>query len=114
MNIKVRNMNIQLHLVLMGCDMSHIGITDVLSILRKYFTTYDLHLNALGKRMLVHLISKRVTEGCMQSINSIPVITYARASPFFFSVNLKAHRCLTYINYCPPESDIHKQNSEIV
>jgi hypothetical protein len=48
----------------------------------------------------------------MPSINNIPVITYARASPFF-SLNLKAHWCLTSIHYCPQESDIHKQNSEI-
>jgi hypothetical protein len=62
--------------------MSHIDITDVSSILRKDFTTRGLHLNALGKRRLVHIIVKRVIEGCMPIINSIPVITYANASPF--------------------------------
>jgi hypothetical protein len=46
MNGRVRSMNLQLDRALMKRDMSHIGITDAASIVRKYFTTNGLHLNS--------------------------------------------------------------------
>jgi hypothetical protein len=59
----------------------------------------------------MQIIAKRVVSGYASSISSIPVITHARASPFF-SLNSKAQRCLTYIKCSPAFLEVHKQNAE--
>jgi hypothetical protein len=62
--------------------MSHI-VTDTGIIVREEYTTYGLHLNSRGKLRLTHLIMESMCGGHVPSRNnSIPVITYARASPF--------------------------------
>jgi hypothetical protein len=44
-------------------DMSHIGVTDTLSIARKDYTMHGLHLNSRGKKRLMHLITERIVDG---------------------------------------------------
>jgi hypothetical protein len=99
MNGKVRSMNLQLDQALRRHDLSHIGIIDAASIARKDFTTHGLHLNSRGKERHTHLIAERVTGGHVSSLS-------------FFSLNLIAHRCLTYIKCGSTVSEAHKRTSE--
>jgi hypothetical protein len=92
MNGKVKSVNLQLDRALMECGMSHIGIIDTAPILRKEYTAHDL--NSRGERRLTHLIAERISCGNAINVNSIPVIVYARASPFF-SLESVGQRCLT-------------------
>jgi hypothetical protein len=82
MNKRVRTMNLRLDRALMGRDMAHIGVTDTASLVRDNYTIHGLHLNSRGKRRLTHLTAERISGGYV-SVSSIPVITHARASPFF-------------------------------
>jgi hypothetical protein len=82
MNGRVMSMNLQLDRALMRHDMSHIGVTDVSSMVREDFTMHGLHLNSEGKRRLRHLIAERIIGGHVSSISSIPVITHATAPLF--------------------------------
>jgi hypothetical protein len=61
---------------------AHIGIINLDYFIRGDFTTHGLHLNSQGKRKLTHLIAERVDDDHVSGVNSIPVITCARASPF--------------------------------
>jgi hypothetical protein len=67
----------------MGRDTAHIGVIDTASLVRDYYTAHGLHLNSLGKRMLTHLTPERISGVHVSSVSNIPVITHARASPFF-------------------------------
>jgi hypothetical protein len=60
----------------------HIGIINSDYFIRGDFTTHGLHLNSQGKRKLTHLIAERIDDDHVSGVNSIPVITCARASPF--------------------------------
>jgi hypothetical protein len=73
----------QLDRALMGCDMSHINVTDTGTVVRERYTTHDLHLNSRGKMRLTHLNAESIRGGHVPSRNSsIPVITHIRVSPF--------------------------------
>jgi hypothetical protein len=89
--------------------MSYIGVTGASSIAREDFTTHGFHLNPRGKKRLTHLLVEKVIGRHVSSISSIPVITHK--SLRFFSVNLKKHRCLTYIKCGSAVSEAHKQNA---
>jgi hypothetical protein len=83
MNGKFMSMNLQLHRALLSCDISHIDVPRTSSIARDDYTMHGLHLNSQGKTRLMQIIAERVVGGQASGINSIPVITHARASPFF-------------------------------
>jgi hypothetical protein len=61
----------------------------------------------------MQLIAERVVGGRTSGISSIPVITHARASPFF-SLNSKPQMCLTHIKCSPEVLEVQKQNAEII
>jgi hypothetical protein len=82
MNRKVRRVNLRLERTLMGPGGTHIGVIDSDYFVRGDYTIHGLHLNSQGKRKLTHFIAERVDSGHVSGVNSIPVITCARASPF--------------------------------
>jgi hypothetical protein len=49
---------------------------------REEDATRGLSLNSQGKRELTILIAKRLGDGHVLGISSIPIITHARPSPF--------------------------------
>jgi hypothetical protein len=82
MNKKVRSVNVRLDRALLSNSLSHIGVIDTTTIVRKEYTNHGLYLNWRGKRKLMLLIAKKLGDDHVSSISSIPVITHARASPF--------------------------------
>jgi hypothetical protein len=61
---------------------SHIDVTDTLSIARKNYIMHGLHLNSQGKKRFIDLIAGRVACGHSSGISSIPVTIHSRAAFF--------------------------------
>jgi hypothetical protein len=82
MNRKVRSVDLWLDRALLGHGMSHVGVVNTTTIGRDEYMAHGLHLNSRGKRKHMLLIADRLDGGHVSGINSIPVITHVRASPF--------------------------------
>jgi len=93
----------------MGRDMFHINVTDTGTIVTEEYRTHGLHLNSRGKIRLTHFIVESICGGHVPSMNSsIPVITYATASPFF-SLRSRAGMYLTHIECSNLNSKDHEK-----
>jgi hypothetical protein len=74
--------NAVLPVALLSHDMSHIGVTQISSIVRVDYTTHGLYPNSQGKKRLMHLIAEMVVGGLALGISSIHAITHDRVFPF--------------------------------
>jgi hypothetical protein len=69
MNERVRSMNLWLDWTLKRHDMSHIGVTDISSVVRDEYIMHCLHLNTQGKKRLKQLIAEKVVGGHMAGVS---------------------------------------------
>ncbi|KAJ4425506.1 hypothetical protein ANN_27700 [Periplaneta americana] len=77
---RVRSMNARLGRALIRPNASHIGVIEVCSIKRDYYTSHGLHLNSKGKKKVSHLIANRI-KVVMDVIKVEPEIDPLRLEP---------------------------------
>jgi hypothetical protein len=105
MNGKVRLANLRLDRSLMGCGMSHIGITDTAS----YFMACTIILEAKGGLRILLLKEYFVI---MRKIWSVFLLLSMLEPLLFFSLNAIGQGCLTYIECSHVCSIFHGKNRD--